>query len=382
MQRRGDLGGDRHATPRDAEDDDVLVRLDHAGGEDRIRESTARLVTISISHTVRVPPGSPSDPGRTTRHTPVPSRDVRRLLLLSNPSASAFTGAAFREIAGILREHFDVAAEWPGSPSDTRRRAREAAEEGVHVVAAMGGDGVVHHVANGLAGTETALGVIPAGTTNVLVRLLGLPRTPTDAARILHELPTVPTPLLRLSLTSAGERRVEFATFAAGVGYDAAVVEAAERRPHAKLRFGGVHYASTAIGRLLADWRARPPNLRVRANGDRVDAVAVLAQVYGPYTYFGRVPLYLTPERRRGFVALAATDLEVHRSTEIFLRSVFRRHIPSRLGVRIWEPFREITISAEPPSPVEADGELLGTAEEARLTPAPNALRMLRRPDR
>lgn len=101
------------------------------------------------------------------------------------------------------------------------------------------------------------------------------------------------------------------ATFSVGIGFDAAVVEAAERKPYAKLRFGGVYYASTAVGRLTSDWRTRLPNLRIEANGDSFDAIAALTQVHHPYTYFGRVPLHLTKEDPKGMATLAVGKLAI-----------------------------------------------------------------------
>ncbi|NIR41978.1 MAG: diacylglycerol kinase family lipid kinase, partial [Actinobacteria bacterium] len=53
----------------------------------------------------------------------------------------------------------------PGGPDEARGVAADAATEGYDVVAAMGGDGIVHQVANGLLGGEAALGIVPAGTT-------------------------------------------------------------------------------------------------------------------------------------------------------------------------------------------------------------------------
>ena len=110
---------------------------------------------------------------------------MRRLLLVANPSASGFTGALFREVSSILSEAYEVTAAWPNGPDDARHSAEEAARSGYDVVVAMGGDGVVHHVGNGLVHTDTALGILPVGTTNVVARILGLPRNPKKAAQAL-----------------------------------------------------------------------------------------------------------------------------------------------------------------------------------------------------
>ena len=305
---------------------------------------------------------------------------MRRLLLLANPSASGFTGALHREVIAELSAAFDVDSEWPHDPAETRAHAAQAASNGYAIVAAMGGDGVVHHAANGAAGTTAALGIIPVGTTNVVARIFGLPRKPKKAAAAIAVLPSVPTRLARIDSTFEGQTAVEYATFAVGVGYDADVVERAERRPHSKLRFGGVHYAESAVAALLRDWRGRPANLRVDVDGVRVDGVAALAQVHHPYTYFGKVPLHITEETVDGLAAVVAEDLEVHRAAEIFARVILRRPLAEHLRAPVFSSFERMTIDADPPAPMQADGEHLGRVSHIEITPAHDALLVVRDP--
>ena len=282
----------------------------------------------------------------------------------------------------VLSTAFDVDAEWPHGPSETRERASRAASDGYAVVAAMGGDGVVHHAANGAAGTTAALAIIPVGTTNVAARIFDLPRKPQHAAAEIAKLPSVPTRLARIESTTSGNTTVEFATFAVGVGFDADVVERAERRPHSKLRFGGVHYAESAISALLRDWRARPANLRVDVDGHRFNGVAALTQVHHPYTYFGRVPLHITEGPVDGLAAVVAEGLEVHRAAGIFAKALLRRPMGDRLGTQVYTCFDRLTVEADPATPFQADGEHLGVASHIEITPAPGALFVVRNPER
>ena len=64
---------------------------------------------------------------------------------------------------------------------DGTRLAREAADQGYDRVVAVGGDGTINEVMNGLVGTDTALAVVPAGTGNDWIRTVGIPSDPVKA---------------------------------------------------------------------------------------------------------------------------------------------------------------------------------------------------------
>lgn len=299
-------------------------------------------------------------------------------LLIANPSASQFTGGLYREVVSALKPGFDLTTEWPISAHETGVATHEAIAAGIDVVFAMGGDGVAHHVANALVGSRTALGLIPAGTTNVLSRIFGVPQKPIVAARSAPDFKPIPTDLVRVVATTEFGVTERYATFSLGVGFDADVVEVAESRPFAKSRFGGVHYATTAMGRLMTSWRTQVPNLRIECDGERFDAIVVLTQVHNPYTYFGRLPLHLTDDPPDGVATLAADDLSVMRAAEIFGRVVFRRGHRAGTGTRLWTKYDELAIDAEPKTPFQADGELLGHASRLVISPAMNAITVLR----
>ncbi|MEZ5175801.1 MAG: diacylglycerol kinase family protein [Acidimicrobiia bacterium] len=303
---------------------------------------------------------------------------MRHAVLMANPSASQFTGGLFRDIVATLSKAWDLDTQWPVSGADTMRQTSKAVGNGADVVFAMGGDGVAHHVANGLAQTDTALGVIPAGTTNVLGRILGIPGKPRKAAERAVEWDPVPTRLALITGTSSAGPIRRYATFSVGVGFDAAVVEAAEQRPYAKLRFGGVHYASTAVGRLTSDWRNRLPNLRIEANGESFDGLAALTQVHDPYTFFGPIPLHLTKNPPAGMATLAVGRLGYRNATTLLSRAVLRRNHTARSGAHVWTDFDRITIDADPPAPFQADGELLGTATRVIIEPVEDGMLVLR----
>ncbi|MEM8959897.1 MAG: diacylglycerol kinase family protein [Acidobacteriota bacterium] len=118
---------------------------------------------------------------------------MRPAALLYNPAAGQ--RHASRRLARILEalaaSGFVVDPVVSTGVGDTTARATELATLGrVEVVFALGGDGTLREVAEGLANTDTTLGCLPGGTANVLAYVLGIPRRPVAAARVMGALQT------------------------------------------------------------------------------------------------------------------------------------------------------------------------------------------------
>ena len=114
------------------------------------------------------------------------------------------------------------------------RFAQDAARRGVDVVIGYGGDGTLNEVATGVAGTDTALGVLPGGSTNVFARTLGMPNDPVRgraAAGRRHRR-------AHIEPIGLGKVNGRYFCFHTGVGYDAAVVKEVERRASMKRWLG------------------------------------------------------------------------------------------------------------------------------------------------
>ncbi len=127
--------------------------------------------------------------------------------------------------------------------------ARQAACRGVEVVLACGGDGTVNEVINGLAGSRTALGVLPAGTGNALALELSLPRDPVQAAAAAPRLAARRVALGRVWCEGAAGR---YFALVCGAGVDADLMAGAEKL--GKQRWGMLAYwltAASMLGRRL-----------------------------------------------------------------------------------------------------------------------------------
>ena len=95
-------------------------------------------------------------------------------VVIINPAAgSPETSRHWQErVESIVR---DCPIRITSHPGEAEALARRAVEEGLARIVAAGGDGTVNHVANGLAGSSAALGLLPLGTVNVFAMEVGLP---------------------------------------------------------------------------------------------------------------------------------------------------------------------------------------------------------------
>ena len=101
---------------------------------------------------------------------------MRTAVIIYNPTAGRFSVKPFIKSAVKELESvgWNVEAAESQSGDHIIELAKQAAAEKKDAVFAVGGDGTIGNVVNGLAGSETALGVLPAGTANVWSIELGL----------------------------------------------------------------------------------------------------------------------------------------------------------------------------------------------------------------
>ena len=240
------------------------------------------------------------------------------------------------------------------------------------MVIAHGGDGTVRVVAEALAGSRTPLGLLPAGTGNLLARNLGLPVPDLDDA-------------LEVALTGRDRRidvgRVEFdlsgrdlhrqrQTFLvmAGIGFDAEVMAAVE--PRFKQRLGYWAYVVAGV-RLL-----RGPQLRVTLRlDDRPELTrrvrSVIVGNCGELTGGVRlIPDAVVDDGWLDVVCIAPRGVV---GWAAIVGAVLTR---SRRGHPMVQYFRcrRVEIRAEKPSPVQLDGDPAGIARVLRATVDPAAL--------
>jgi YegS/Rv2252/BmrU family lipid kinase len=150
---------------------------------------------------------------------------ARRIKLILNPMADM--GQAWRvanDLRPIVAEH--GGADWSGTvyPTHATELAKQAALDGYDLVVAMGGDGTVHEVINGLmqapAEKRPALGVVPIGSGNDFAYALGIP---SDVGRAMFQALNGETSTVDLGLLVDEHGRKEYFDNTVGIGFDTIV---------------------------------------------------------------------------------------------------------------------------------------------------------------
>lgn len=299
-------------------------------------------------------------------------------MLVSNAQAYRVTTYQREVIARALSAEFKLEEIQTTNQGHAIGVAREAAADGIEIVAAMGGDGTVNEVANGLAGTDSALAIIPAGLANVFARSLGLPNDPIEATGWLIEN-TKAVPLT----VPMGRVNGRYFTVSCGVGFDAAVVREVERKQRAKRRGGEWFFVRTGARVFLRGFNRRTPRVRLSwgtgPDQRRDDLFLAIVQNTSPYTFLGRREMRLCPGATL-HDHLEGIGLDTMR-TSVTLRVVLSafgsgRHVRHR-HVFYVKAQREFDIRCDEPMPVQVDGEFIGEHADLIVQSVPDALNVL-----
>jgi diacylglycerol kinase family enzyme len=298
-----------------------------------------------------------------------------KLLLLLNPSASSVTARARVVIRKALSADHEVTVAETSRRGHALRLAQDAAAGDIDTVVVLGGDGTLNEAANGLAGTDTALGVVPGGSTNVFARTIGMADDPIEAAgQLLGALER--DSCRRIGLGSVNGR---YFLFHVGMGFDAAVVAQVERRAALKRYAGHPLFVYAGFSTWLRHYDRGRPRLAVHTpDGALVDdGYLCLCFNSNPYTYLGTRPLNVAPDAdlERGLVAVTFRTLDGVRLLALLASALgtgswLRRH--RKIDYRT--DLAALTVRGHGPFPYQVDGDYLGETEQLELRHEPDAL--------
>ncbi len=300
-----------------------------------------------------------------------------RLSLIVNPIASSVTRRAQVVIQKALAADHDLDVTETTRKGQAIRLAHSAAREGAEVVIALGGDGTINEVANGVLGETCAIAPLPGGSTNVFARAVGYPNDAIEATGTLLEAlsrgQTRPA--------SVGLANGRAFLFHVGAGFDAAVVAKVEQRGPLKRYVGHPLFIASTFATWLRDVDRRKGWFSIETDdGRRVDgAQLAVAMNCTPYTFLGSQPLHLAPEAAldRALSVAALTSL-APRMVPILVRALRRPDgLGNRGSTRHWADVDGLTITGHRPFPYQLDGEALDPVSQLRLEHRPEALRLV-----
>jgi diacylglycerol kinase (ATP) len=273
---------------------------------------------------------------------------TQRARLIANPSARTLPS----------RDRLQVATHWlrlhgwttdsfvSRDPKEATTLARQAAEDGYDVVIAAGGDGMVNNVVNGLAGSGTALAVVPGGTANVWTRESHSPAHPGDVAAMIARGRRV-----RIDLGLAGER---YFLLMASLGLDSIVTQSVHGV--AKARFGRGAYIAAGLREAVHYGGVQAT---ITADGQTRRMPLMLALLGNTRSYGGLIQVSHHASATDGVLDLVAFRAggPVRFAADL-ARTALRRHTGWQGAV--YERVTEAWIETDPAVPVQADGEIVG----------------------
>lgn len=288
-----------------------------------------------------------------------------RYPLLFNPNARSQKGK--RALSFIMEHATEFVLYATRDINDARELSAKFAERGEPVVLAAGGDGTLNAVVQGLAGSQTALGVLPAGTMNVFAREIGIPVPNLQSSNLNKALEVIRAGNMREVdlFESNGQPFVQMA----GVGFDAQVIE--ETTTESKKMFGPLAYLMSAV-KLLGD---TPPKMKVICkDGREIDAVAVL--VGNGSLYGGQLKLFAKADNCDDMLDLIVFKESGYKFVMDSLKGLVG--VLDLVGSSV-EYFHadDFKIVSDREVPVEVDGEYVGRHKEVVFHPASSKLKVL-----
>ena len=295
-------------------------------------------------------------------------------VLIVNPNAGRLSERTREQVVQELRARFDLEAHATTGRDSGIALAERAAADGARLVIAFGGDGHVNEVANGLAGTDSTLGVIPGGTMNVFARALGLPLDPVDAIEALvaslgRNPKTVPL----------GKMDDRYFTFSAGCGFDAEAAERVERYVPAKRRFGEMFFYWSAFRVLSGSYKHRNPSMQLRGDFGEVEVAMAIACNAGPYAFFAGRPVVIAPKvtLEGGLDIFALKKMRIEALPTYALRAVGRGELSEHPDAFYQHDLDGFEIVAnDKPFYRHVDGEPLPPVHSARFSLVRDILRV------
>jgi diacylglycerol kinase family enzyme len=313
---------------------------------------------------------------------PRPGASKKRMLIIVNPYATTVSDRLKNLVVYALQGRYEVEAVATEGQNHATEIGREACDGGYDVVVAFGGDGTLNEVANGLAGTDVPVSVLPGGSTNVVARTLGIPNDVVDATEHLLGLADDFRPR-KIDLGVANDRRF---VFSCGMGLDASVVKRVDSKPGLKSRAGEYFFTWAAVSAFYRQFLRNPVRFAVEVEGRTTEGITAIAQNSEPFTFFGSRPIHVCEgvDFDDGTLSLAVLKRAAQRDMPTIIGRVFSESLPTSKHSQIdhFDDITEARVSSTSRDsagqirrfPVQVDGDFIGEFDRVSLRLEPASL--------
>jgi diacylglycerol kinase (ATP) len=269
-------------------------------------------------------------------------------------------------------------ADWSGTvyPTHATELARQAGEQDYEMVIAIGGDGTVHEVINGLmqvpAKKRPVLGIVPVGSGNDFAHAIGLPEKP-DVA-LVHALHGEPRSV-DLGMLSDETGRKEYFDNTLGIGFDAVVTIRSHKLPVVR---GFLMYLTAVIQTIILNFN--PMQLHVETDSESWDSSTLMLTLCNGAREGGGFLVAPQAHNDDGILEYATirkvSRLMMFRLVPEVMKGTHGRFKQVRMGT-----FHKMTLSSDRALFIHADGEIYTgfntNIRELSLEVVPHALQVV-----
>lgn len=307
---------------------------------------------------------APAGEGIPTRGIPT-LRSGRSAIIIANPTSGGFSLYSHNLDETLMRLHrggWQVNLHRTKAAGDAQQLAYDAVAQKADVVIAVGGDGTINEIIQELAGSETALGVLPNGTINIWAREMGIPFDTVGACEVLLYGQT--------RYVDLGCCNGRYFLLMAGIGFDGEVTQAVEKKPIKRLGVLGYFLVGTWLGFGYPSFQAY-----LHINRRRVKVQALQIIVGNTRLYAGALKFTWEAKCDDGLLDVCVVRKRSIGGRIVVMMDFLLRHKNRQRWVR-YETASTVEIRTRKPVAIQVDGDPAGYTP-ARFTTAPGALKVI-----
>jgi diacylglycerol kinase family enzyme len=309
-----------------------------------------------------------------------------KVFLIVNASASSVTPRSRVVIQRALSLRHELTVAETARRGHATRLARGAVADGADAIVVLGGDGTLNEAANGVAGSDVVLGMLPGGSTNVFARTIGFTNDPIDATGELLEA-MEKNSQKHIGLGKVNDR---YFLFHLGIGYDAAVIERVEKRASLKRYAGHPFFVWTSLLTWARMSGHKTPRFSVKfprpsksttlhGASDTVGGYFTICLNSNPYTYLGNRPFTIDPSLtlENALSVLTVRSLSGPTLMKITGSAMMSgRYLRQHGQTDFRSDVSSFEVSGFGPFPYQLDGDYVGDVEHLSVRHEPKKLRI------